>query len=65
MMQFSILLLKCQCDNYVDFGILTDCLITYALFLGKRMLSCYIAEFSTEIYGCYVHGSQACTHVYK
>ena len=52
MMQFSILLLKCQCDNYVDSGILIGCLIRCALFMGKRMLSCHAAKFLTEIHEC-------------
>ena len=51
MMQFSILLLKCQCDNYVDSDILTSCLIRYVLFMGRHMLSCYAAEFSAKVYG--------------
>ena len=51
MMQFSILLLKCQCDNYVDSGILTGFLIRCALFMWKRILNCYAAEFSAKVYG--------------
>ena len=51
MMQFSILLLNFQCDNYVDSGILAGCLIRCALFMGKRMLSYYTAKFSVEVYG--------------
>ena len=53
MMQFSTLLLKCQCDNYVDFGILTGYLIRCVLFMGKRMLSCYTAEILAETYESY------------